>query len=66
MKVEITQKGIFAIVDDVSVEIKIGEVITLPKGTDEIPAYLHNKCRILAKKPAKADAVLSVNPASGK
>lgn len=58
MKVEITEKGVFANGEPV----EVGTTIDV-KG-NEIPSFLVNKCRVVSQpKPAKAKAV--TNPAKG-
>ena len=56
MKIEITHAGVY---DKDGKEIEIGTEITV-KG-DAVPAWLVNKGKVLAEKPAKAEAV--TNPA---
>jgi hypothetical protein len=52
MRIEITESGVY---DAKGVEIEVGTEITT-KG-DEVPAWLVNKGRVIAEKPAKATAV---------
>lgn len=52
MKIEITQAGVY---DEKGKEIEVGTELTI-KG-DEVPAWLVNKGRVIAEKPAKAEAV---------
>lgn len=56
MKIEITEKGVY---DTKGHPIPVGTEITV-KG-DTVPAWLVNKGRVIAEKPAKATAV--TNPA---
>ena len=58
VKIEITKPGVY---DEKGNEIQIGTELTV-KG-DSVPAWLVNKGRVIAEKPAKAAAV--TNPAKG-
>ena len=64
MKLEITQKGVFAPADKDSTserEVPVGTVIEI--NGDVIPAALINKCREIGKPTEKAKPV--TNPAQG-
>jgi len=52
MRIEITESGVY---DAKGVEIEVGTEITTKGG--EVPAWLVNKGRVIAERPAKATAV---------
>ncbi len=51
MKVEVTEKGVFYTADGKTSEVPVGTELTLD--VEEVPAFLVNKCRVIAAPKAK-------------
>lgn len=64
MKLEVTEKGVFAVVDGKEQEVKVGKIIDIDVNVDTIPTPLRNKVRVIAEASETAEHVTNTEPPS--